>query len=159
MKTREEAVPFKAIRVALFVILMLGMLGSGTELILLNHMEDRLQWVPLILLFLGLLAAAWHRFRATAMSVRALRLIFLAFVIAGLAGMYFHYRGAVEFKLESNPSLKGWGLFRQAIFSKAPPLLAPGSMIQLGLLGLIYAYRHPAITKTEVENVKDSQGD
>jgi hypothetical protein len=148
-----------AIRRALFAILLLGMLATGIELVLLNHMEDRLQWVPLVLLGLGLLAAAWHGLRTTAPSVRALRLIFCAFVAAGLAGMYFHYQGAVEFKLESNPSLQGWGLFRQAVFSKAPPLLAPGTMIQLGLLGLIYAYRHPAITKTRGGSVKATEGD
>jgi len=50
--------------------------------------------------------------------------------------MYFHYQGSVEFKLESNPSLRGWSLFREAIRSKAPPLLAPGVMIQIGLLSL-----------------------
>jgi hypothetical protein len=159
MKPWQRATPIKAIRCTIFTLLLLGMLGSGTELILLNHMEDRLQWVPLVLLVIGLLGSGWHAFRSTASSVRALRTIFFAFVVAGLAGMYFHYQGSVEFKLESNPSLKGWELFWQAIFSKAPPLLAPGEMIQLGLLGLIYTYRHPAITKTGGENVNNTEGD
>ena len=134
------------------------MLGSGAELILLDHMEDRLQWVPLVLIGVGLAASAWHATQPTVRSVRALQAIFFAFVVAGLAGMYFHYQGAVEFKLESNPSLHGWALFWQAIFSKAPPLLAPGSMIQLGLLGLIYACRYPAITETRVKTSK-GEGD
>ena len=158
MKPWKKVTPIKAIRWSIFAILLLGMLGSGTELILLNHMEDRLQWVPLVLILAGLSALAWHATRPTVRSIRTLQAIFFAFVLAGLAGMYFHYQGAVEFKLESNPSLKGWALFRQAIFSKAPPLLAPGSMIQLGLLGLIYAYRHPAITKIRVKTSK-GEGD
>lgn len=159
MKTWRQATPDRALRVALLFILLIGMIASGTELILLNHMEERLQWLPLVLIALGVSASMWHVFRDTATSVRALQGIFFAFVVAGLAGMYFHYQGAVEFKLESKPSLKGWELFRQAIFSKVPPLLAPGAMIQLGLLGLIYAYRHPAITKTSGENVKSTEGD
>lgn len=158
MNAWKKVSPIKAIRWAIFTILLLGMLGSGTELILLNHMEDRLQWVPLVLILVGLAASTWHATRPTVQSVRALQAIFLAFVFAGLAGMYFHYQGAVEFKLESNPALKGWALFWQVIFSKAPPLLAPGSMIQLGLLGLIYAYRHPAITETGMKTSKD-EGD
>jgi hypothetical protein len=28
-----------------------------------------------------------------------------------------------------------------------PPVLAPGIMIQLGLLGLAWTWRHPAVTK------------
>ena len=29
--------------------------------------------------------------------------------------------------------------------AKAPPALAPAGMIQMGLLGLLYTYRHPAL--------------
>jgi hypothetical protein len=144
---------------ALLLIILIGMLGTSTELILLNHVETRLQWLPLILIAFGVAASLWHLFRATAVSVRALQAIFFAFVVAGLAGIYFHYRGAVEFRLESNPSLQGWELFRQAVFSKAPPLLAPGAMIQLGLLGLIYAHRHPAITTTRDKSVAAKEGE
>ena len=57
----------------------------------------------------------------------------IGFIAAGFAGFYFHYRGSVAFKLESKPSLKGWALFWEAMGSKAPPPLAPGVMIQLGL--------------------------
>jgi hypothetical protein len=31
----------------------------------------------------------------------------------------------------------------KAIHSKAPPALAPAAMIQMGLLGLLYTYKHP----------------
>ena len=30
----------------------------------------------------------------------------------------------------------------------ATPALAPGALAQLGLLGLLYTYRHPALTHT-----------
>ncbi|HYJ16246.1 MAG TPA: hypothetical protein VE170_12200 [Candidatus Limnocylindria bacterium] len=35
------------------------------------------------------------------------------------------------------------------IGAKAPPLLAPGSMVQLGLLGLAYTYKHPALKSSQ----------
>ena len=48
------------IRIVLFAILLLGMIGIGAELILLDHTEDWRQWIPLILIGLGLLASGWH---------------------------------------------------------------------------------------------------
>jgi hypothetical protein len=44
--------------------------------------------------------------------------------------------------------LAGWQLFWQAIRSKTPPALAPGVMIQLGLIGLAYTYRDPALFRS-----------
>jgi hypothetical protein len=58
--------------------------------------------------------------------------------------MYFHYIANVEFQREVDPSIGGTALFWKAMGAKTPPALAPGSMLQLGLIGLAYAYRHPA---------------
>ena len=151
MNHREPDTPITTLRLALFLILLLGMLGTGAELILLSHTEDRLQWIPLALILLGLLTAGWHWARRSAPSLRVFQVILCGFIASGFAGMYFHYQGSAEFKLESNPSLRGWSLFREAIRNKAPPLLAPGVMIQLGLLGLIFTYRHPALGRSKEE--------
>jgi hypothetical protein len=102
----------------------------------------------LILIALAIFASSWQARRATALEVRILQALLLGFILSGFVGIYFHYQGSAEFKLESNPSLAGWALFREAIRAKAPPLLAPGTMIQLGLLGLAYTYRHPALERT-----------
>lgn len=133
----------------LLAILILGLLGTGTELVLLNHVEDWRQWIPLILLGAGGLALVWHSFKANRASARAVRWIMLGFLAAGLAGIYFHYRGSADFKLESNPNLAGWALFWSAVRAKAPPLLAPGAMLQLGLLGLLYSHVHPGAVMDE----------
>ena len=77
-----------------------------------------------------------------------MRWVMCGFVAAGLAGVYFHFQGSAEFKLESQPTLAGMALFWEAIRAKAPPLLAPGSMVQLGLLGLAYTYKHPALQQS-----------
>jgi len=130
----------KTVRQLLLAILLLGLVGTCAELLLLNHMEDLRQWIPLALIGAGLVALVWHALTDSAASACATRWIMVGFLAAGLAGIYFHYQGSAEFKLESNPTLAGWALFRAAISAEAPPLLAPGAMIQLGLLGLVYSY-------------------
>ena len=143
--TRIETSLLANVRKILLAILALGMIGSLTELILLKHSEDVFQWVPLVLLGLGLAALAWHGLSGSALSARLLHWLMYGFVGAGAAGIYFHFQGSAEFKLESQPNLAGMALFWEAIRAKAPPLLAPGSMVQLGLLGLAYTYKLPVL--------------
>ena len=69
-----------------------------------------------------------------------------AFVIAGVAGVILHYRGNAEFELEMHPAVRGFDLFRDAMMG-ATPALAPGTMAQLGLLGLASTYRHPRLRR------------
>lgn len=141
----DAAAILAVVRKILLAVLTLGIAGSTTELILLKHTEDWRQWIPLIVLAAALLALAWHGLSGSALSTQALRWLMLAFVVSGLVGVYFHFQGSAEFKLESNPKLSGMALFWEAIRGKAPPLLAPGAMVQLGLLGLVYTYKHPAL--------------
>jgi hypothetical protein len=129
------------IRRFLLLILVMGMTGTAVELVLLEHDEGAIQLVPLALLALGLAAVTWHAIRPGAASARVVRILMAAFVIAGLAGIYFHYRANVEFQLETEPSLAGAALFWKVLSAKVPPALAPGVMTQLGLLGLAYTYR------------------
>ena len=66
-------------------------------------------------------------------------------VAVGLTGILLHYRGSMEFQTETYPDLSGWKLFLKVVRAKSPPALAPGAMVQLGLLGLIATYRHPSL--------------
>jgi hypothetical protein len=131
---------FRGLRRILLAIFLLGLLGTATELVLLEHFEDRLQLIPLILLALGLAAVIWHVIHRGRASVRVLQVLMILFVIGGLTGLVLHYRGSMEFQLEVNPALSGLELFLKAIKAKAPPALGPGAMIHLGLVGLAYAY-------------------
>ena len=140
-----------ALRKLLLGILLLGMLGSGTELVLLRHTEDVQQWIPLALLGCGLILCAWHGLNGCIPATRVIRWLMIGFIIGGALGVYFHYQGLAEFKRESNPGLVGWDLAWQAIRGKTPPLLAPGALIQLGLVGLVYTYKHPALRRVEGE--------
>lgn len=143
--TIDAAAILAVVRKILLAVLALGMAGSTTELILLKHTEDLPQWIPLILLTVALIVVAWHCLSGSALSTQTMRWLMLGFVVSGLVGVYFHFQGSAEFKLESNPTLSGMALFWEAIRGKAPPLLAPGAMVQLGLLGLVYTHNHPAL--------------
>ena len=139
------------VRWFLVLILLVGLLGTLAELLLARHIEDAWQWIPLALIGLALVILAWrgltHRFvRQGVASLRALQALMLLFILSGFLGIGLHMRAKMEFKKESDPSLGGWKLLVQSLESKMPPPLAPGAMIQLGLLGLAYAYRHPGLS-------------
>jgi hypothetical protein len=129
----------------MLALMAFGLAGSIVELLLLDHYEDASQFVPLVLIGVSLAVVLWHIVRPGATNVRALQILMSLFLVAGAVGIYLHFRGAEEFQLEIDPSQPRWELFKKAIRAKAPPVLAPGLMMQLGMLGLIYTYRHPAL--------------
>ena len=121
-------------------VIVLGLVGTMTELLLLEHDEEALQFVPLVLMVLGAVALVWHAVRKDTASLRALQIIMGLFVLSGFAGMAAHFHGSMEYQLELNPDLGVGELLEKIAQAKAPPLLAPGMMIQMGLLGLAYAF-------------------
>jgi hypothetical protein len=133
-----------SIRAVLLAALVLGMVGTAIELLLLEHTEDPWQWAPIALLGLALFVLTWHGVGRGAASLRAFRGVMGLFVLSGLLGVWLHYRGNVEFELEMYPDLAGLKLFKDAMMG-ATPALAPGTMIQLGLIGLAWAFRHPVL--------------
>jgi hypothetical protein len=121
-------------------VLVLGLLGTVVELVLLSHYEQPVQLVPVVLLVLALIVLAWHVMGHSAASLRVLMGLMILFVLAGFAGFAAHFYGSAEFQLDLEPSLSTWELLEKVMRAKAPPLLAPGMMMQLGLLGLAYVY-------------------
>jgi hypothetical protein len=124
----------------ILAVLVLGLLGTVTELILLSHYEQALQLVPVVLIMLAIAVIGWHLARRDAASLHALQLVMGLFVLAGFAGAVAHFYGSTEFQLDLNPDMSTWELVQKVMTAKAPPVLAPGMMLQLGLLGLAYAY-------------------
>lgn len=147
MAAEKEVSALPAVRRILLAILLLGLLGTGTELFLVGHFEDSWQLIPFVLLGLGLVVIAWQIGRPSYASVRAMQVTMILFVVGGLVGLVLHYRGNMEFQLEANPSLGGLELFWKVMKAKAPPALAPAAMSQLGVLGLAYTYRHAALSR------------
>jgi hypothetical protein len=130
-------------RLVLFVLL-LGLIGTGTELLLLEHYEDTWQLAPLILIALALVALAAHARLRRASSMVAIQVVMVLAVAGGVIGVGLHYNGNAEFEREMYPSIAGFELFSKSM-TGATPALAPGTMTLLGLLGLIYTYRHPSL--------------
>lgn len=140
----EESLRRISLRQILLLLVVACILGLAAELLLLDHTESFNQWIPLIVLGLGLASALIVMLRPGVRSIRIFQWIMASFVIAGILGLYLHYRGNVEFALERYPDMRGLGLVWKALRG-ATPTLAPGALAQLGLLGLAYAYRHPAL--------------
>ena len=135
-----------AIRDLLLALLLLGAAGLLAELMLLEHYESRWQWIPLILLVvtLGAGLAVWLRPMRRTLTI--FRGIMMTCVVAGLAGFVLHFKGNLEFALERDPELTGVALVWK-VLRGATPALAPGALAQLGLLGLVFTHRHPALDR------------
>jgi hypothetical protein len=130
-------------RILLFA-LVIGLIGTSAELLLLGHFEDAWQNAPLVLMGVALLVLGVHAIQPGPGTVRGVRLLMILFIVAGAVGTWLHYQSNSEFELEITPDMMYWPLFKAAI-TGALPVLAPGSMIQLGLIGLAWCYRHPAL--------------
>ena len=137
----------RALRGVLLALFVVGSAGTGVELLLLGHTEDTWQWTPLVLMGLSVPALAWLLVVPGRASGRTFQTTMGFFLLAGIIGLTLHYRGNWEFELEMYPSLEGFALFWEVVRG-ATPVLAPGMMIELGLLGLAYTYRHPALTRS-----------
>jgi hypothetical protein len=135
------------LRRILLVLVLLGAIGLLVELALLEHFDSVSQWIPLALLVVVVGAIVGVRARRGPRAVRFFQAVMALCVAAGAVGIILHYRGNVEFELERDGSLGGLRLFWEAIRG-ATPALAPGALSQLGLLGLAYTYRHPALRTT-----------
>ena len=131
-------------RRVLLAILLVGLAGTGVELLLLGHDESAAQLIPLVLIGASLGLLVWHLLRPGPTIARLIKATMALMVASGVLGMVLHYMGNVEFQRETNPAIAGFDLFWKVMRAKAPPALAPGLMAQLGLLGLLYAFTHPA---------------
>jgi len=134
------------LRPLLLALVGIGAAGLEVELLLLEHYDSAWQFTPLVLLAVVLVAAALVWRRPSPRTVRFFQATMLLCIAAGVVGLFLHYRGNVEFELERESSLHGLRLFWKAVRG-ATPALAPGAMAQLGLLGLVYGYRHPALRR------------
>lgn len=119
---------------------MFGMGGLLAELALIAHFEDLAQRIPIALLAAGLVAVALDFGFGRGWTQLLVQLAMVLLVAAGALGIYFHFHGSREFQLEMDPQMRGATLVWHVLRAKSPPTLAPGSMVQLGVLGLGYAY-------------------
>ena len=133
----------RQLRRLILALLTFGLAGTIVDLFGLAHYQEPWQIVPIAFIILSLLVVLWHIFTGSAASLRTLRALMPLLIVVGLIGVGLHLKGSMEFQLEANPDLGGWALIKKLLRAKAPPAMAPGIMVQLGLLGTIYGYKHP----------------
>jgi hypothetical protein len=133
-----------SLRQLLLALILVGTVGLEVELALLRHAETRNQIIPHVVLLIGLITTVAVYARPGPITLRTFQTVMFVFLVVGALGVYLHVQGNVEFALERDPSLSGAGLIWKALRG-ATPALAPGALAQLGLLGLLYSYRHPAL--------------
>ena len=145
------------LRFFLLLILLIGLVGTGVELFLMEHTDGFWQRVPLFLIALPLVVLCWAALRPGPLILRVFQGTMLLVVLSGLVGCILHYQGNVEFELEMHPSRKGIELFWESI-TGATPSLAPGMMLTLGLVGLAYSYRNPRLGRPRGSASEDKGG-
>jgi FtsH-binding integral membrane protein len=139
-----ESPTLARVRAILLAVLAVGLAGTGVELLLLKHTEGVWQLVPVFLIGAALLTVGWVAVSRHHASLRLLQAVMWLFVLSGIAGLVLHFRGNILFEQESDPSIAGTALLHRAL-TGATPTLAPGTMIQLGLVGLVFLFRHPRL--------------
>jgi hypothetical protein len=151
----REPLALSRLRTILLWTLVFGAAGMMSELMLIGHNESTAQFVPLVLLAAGILCAAVLLVAPTRGRLRLLQLLMALFLAAGIVGVGLHYQGNNEFELEMYPSLSGVELMSKAL-TGATPVLAPGSMSLLGVIGLALSYRHPLLRDHALETAEET---
>ncbi len=139
-----------SMRAMVLGVFLLGLLGTGIELLFLGHTAGLSQLVPLVLLVMSVLSLLWHALDRKWASLRVFQITMLLVVAGGVLGTALHYRANEAFEREADPRLGGMELLSR-VMTGAAPALAPGSLIQLGLLGLVYTFQHPASERKQEE--------
>lgn len=129
------------------LLLIIALASAGAtliELLLLEHIEEWQQIIPIALLAVTIVSLVTVLATSSRWAVRLLRVVLAVCFVSALVGMYFHYQANVEFVLERHPKYAGFQLFKAAMMG-AMPALAPGTMAQLALIGwLATVSRRPA---------------
>lgn len=144
----RHAATLEIIRRWLMIILIVGLAGTVVELFLLKHTDGTWQLAPVLLIAVAMAAVGWYALAKSPASIRALQGAMYLLVLCGAVGMIQHFRGNIAYERDSNPSLAGAELYRSAMLGSTPAL-APGGMIPLGLIGLLFTFRHPGLARSK----------
>jgi hypothetical protein len=123
----------------------IGVIGTVLELTLVKHYASKDQVIPYVLLGLSALGVIAVVVRPTALVLRVFQGVMIVTILGSGIGMLEHLKansrnaGAItdSERIPTTPSAILAGIEGFA------PLLAPGVLAQVGLLGLAFTYRHP----------------
>ena len=129
--------PKLSLRQAIVGALFFMLMGTALELYLLEHYEDALQLIPLLCIGLALGLTVVLLLKPWPWAVLSFRLLLGLTALSGLYGAILHLQANYEFEQEMKPTADSWELWQESL-TGALPILAPGSMIVLALIG--YAF-------------------
>ena len=139
----------RVLRTFLLLLVGGGTLAVCADLLLLGHFKDSNQLIPLVVCGAALVCLIWVAASPRPAALRSFQFMMLCFVGTGIIGITLHSKGGIVTQREVDPTLAGKALFWKVVAAPDPPVLSPGIMVQLGLLGLVYTYRHPALRERE----------
>ncbi len=134
------------LRALLLALVAVGAVGLLVELLLLEHWLVRPQLIPLATLICILFATVLVWKRPNPRLLRVFRGVMIWTVLAGSAGIGFHLRDNLAFEREIAQEASPVSVLAEAVRG-ATPLLAPGSLLHLGLVGLAFTYKHPGLRR------------
>ena len=138
------AASLRVVRRWLMITLVIGLIGTAAELLLLKHTDGLWQLAPIALIGLALLVVIWFGATRSGAALKTLRILMALFIASGGIGSLLHFRRNVTDEQDSRPAASGVELYGAALMGTTPSL-APGAMVQLGLIGLLFTYRHPSL--------------
>lgn len=118
----------------LLATFFVGLLGSTTELVFLEHYEDVKQFIPFVVAGLGFAVGAWYAASPSPSALKGFRAVLGLMAFSAVVGVFLHYSGNVEFEKERDAALSGLPLVWESLRG-ATPALAPGTMLLLALIG------------------------
>lgn len=137
-----EPPPLSTIRRVLAWTLVYGAAGLLTELILVGHYETPAQYVPLLLLGIVVMIGVVIIVAPTAGKLRILQMVLVVVVTSGILGIGLHLQHNETEERARDPLSSRLALLLRSL-SGTSPVLAPGAMALLGVVGLAFTHRHP----------------
>lgn len=134
----------RRLRLFLFVLAGLVFAGAVVELVLTEHTESPVQWIPFILSGLGIAAILAALIRPQRLTLIALWSVMVLVILGSLVGVYDHLINNIGLELEIRPNATVGDVFMDAL-KGASPLLAPGMLAVAAIIALAATYYHPAL--------------
>ena len=110
------------------------MVGTSTELYLLDHYEDTQQLIPLLCIGVALVMVIVLWVTPRNWAIRVFQVLMGLTALSGVYGVFLHLQANYDFEREMKPTATHWESWLESL-SGALPALAPGSMIALALVG------------------------
>lgn len=136
-----------------FLLILSGVIFAGTvaELVLVEHSNELLQYLPFLFCGLGILSVLIVSYHPSARAILVHRILMVLIFIGGVFGVCLHFIRNYDFHLEIQPNATTGQALLEALYGSIP-LLAPGVIPLAALLAFAAVWRHPVLEIRSDEN-------